>query len=128
MISTAMRCISTAVPQKTRVDFIENGKKKQADGLVTTRLVTHGAWKIDRSNGKTLCLVEVAIPKLGIVVNFTPSEAFEDELLKAWLDAEKANDNFVFPQPVLAFQRPSQLQKKTQHIHKVIEEYVRTNG
>ena len=118
-----MRQVSIKATKITPIDFIENGREKRVNGFAKTRLVKHGFWAIDKVHGKTLCLVEIIIPELGIEVNFIPTELFEDELLHSWLDAERENDQFPFDNPTLANTRPSQLKKKIQHLQKLLDEY-----
>lgn len=118
-----MKLVSMKTSKTTPIDFIENGSKKRVEGFADTRLVKHGLWKLNGVPGKTLCLIQIAIPELKITLNFIPSESFQDELLCSWLDAERKNDDFIFEQPLLTNKRPSQLRKKIEHLRKVLEDY-----
>jgi hypothetical protein len=110
-------------PKLTRIDFIENGNKKRVSGFANTRIVNHGRWKQDGVPGKMLCLIEITIPELGVVINFTPAESFQDELLVSWLDAERQNDTFVFKTPRYDRTRPTMLKTKLSHLHKLLDDY-----
>lgn len=118
-----MKQASMKPQKKTPIDFIENGGKRRVLGFAKTRLVKHGFWAIDKVSGKTLCLIEILIPELNIELNFTPTESFEDELLHSWLDAERENDRFPFSEPALGPTRPSQLNKKIEHLQELLDEY-----
>jgi len=120
-----MKQVSTKPQKTTPIDFIENGTKRRLPGLARTRLVKHGFWAIDKVRGKTLCLIEILIPELGIEVNFTPAESFKDDLLHSWLDAERQNDEFPFDDPAMNATRPSQLRKKIEHLQKLLGDYWR---
>lgn len=109
----------------TPIDIIEDGAKRQVQGLIATRLVRHGKWRLNGVTGKALCLIEISIPSLNVKLNFTPSETFEDELLCSWLDAERQNDDYTFPQPILGNKRPSQLRLKIEHLAKVLADYLK---
>ena len=98
-------------------------------GSIYTKLVNHARWRLDNVKGKTLCLIELKIPKLtydskitleNITLNFTPSDKFQDELINRWLEAESNNDKFQFPNPIMNKTRPSQLKRKLKKLSDIL--------
>lgn len=123
LTNTEMKQGNTKEPKPTPIDFIQNGVKKRVSGVARTRLVNHGKWALDKERGKHLCLIEIEIEEMGVVLNFTPADSFEDELLRSWLEAEKRNDNFPFRNPTRGATRPKQLLAKVTHLRGVLQEY-----
>ena len=102
--------------QRTKAFVTEDGRVRILDCTVRTLLTDNGKWKEDGGYGKTLCLIEITIPQLGIKFNFTPSDNFQDELITNWLEAEARNDEFIFKHPVRSKTRPVCLDKKVKRI------------
>lgn len=110
--------------QNTPIRLSFNGMRWSTPGSINITLTDNGMWRLDGIKGKTLCLIEINIPSIqyngtkleNIKLHFTPSDAFQDELLRRWLEAEDKNDHFVFNKPLLSQTRPSQLKAKIKRI------------
>jgi hypothetical protein len=82
----------------------------ELEGELSLRIVDHGKWKLDKTTGKSLLLVELTIPVRNIALNFPPSDTFFVDCVDKFLLCEKRNDEFTFQDPVLYPKRPPQLQ------------------
>lgn len=117
--------------EKTPIEICIDGRRNRVLGEVYTRTHNKGRWKIDNELGKTLCLIEIKIPSVTIkgktiedvLINFTPSDAFQDDLIRTWMQAEIDNDNFRFKNPKLNATRPSMLRKKIGRIETMINKF-----
>ena len=108
--------------QKTKVTVTIGKEWHRYEGKIYTELVNNGIWRIDNSMGKTLCIVNIFIPELGVKISFVPADSFQDELIQNWLEAEKRNDNFKFKRPLREGKRPQCLYKKIMRIMKLLTE------
>jgi len=93
------------------------------EGELSLRIVDHGKWKLDKTTGKSLLLVELTIPVRNMALNFPPSDTFFVDCVDKFLLCEKRNDEFTFQDPVLYPKRPPQLQFKRQILQEVLDRY-----
>lgn len=110
-------------PEQITVKIIEADKTSWTDGDVTVDFTT-GWWRINNEFGKTLSMIKLTINSRQLVITFVPSETFQVELIRNWLEAEWRNDNYVFKNPLMGRTRPKQLMKKARSVQRALLTYL----